>query len=328
MKRKPQPSEQQKQHAGFQKAVPEFLCSVRFKPSIPPLHVGPHIFDPPVHLDDGRTEGFRPGAICYDACSYRYTEMEAAYKWKPPGEYDNYLMTDTQMLDFVVEDDQGNPVLEPFIDEPDEPISDIEPFLVSLQELRENGGKMRPRPQKKMEFAKPQAVVQEKIASAPKIPRTKEEVEEAIERGFNQDLLKFVHPSKPTLKPLRIIPVYSPEHQSISLVTFDQGPLPTDSLLKAVTSPSEGNETFVWMYEPVQGLRSDLWQFVRDYQVQRVTEETGLMAVLVDEQAETAQIVDISSRFSLRRRRSKASDSLRRMKPKMQVERQIEGEEE
>lgn len=331
-RKRTEPEREHVQPLRFRRSHPEFQCPIEFRNGTPPFPLGPYFFDIPVHLDDGKRPP-RPDAINYDACSYRLTEMEANYQFSLPPIDKLFFMT-SNFFDFVEDVEDWQP-------ESNKPcVDDLAPFLVSIEDLRLNDGRMpsnTPKippsiyvPEREEEASKP-LVEQPVIPDAPRnatptaLPQNRFELARAIERTFNAK--EFVHPYKTGLRIKRSTPILptSSLPQNVAHFVIDQG-VDKESLVKAMTSPSDPSETFVWLYAPIEreigGGEGQVYQFQRDFTVQRNIKPENLLTLYYPKSGgEEAQLATITNQFNLRRNRGKASDSLRRARPRLTVER-------
>ena len=170
--------------------------------------------------------------------------------------------------------------------ESDKPcVADLAPFLVSIEDLQLNDGKMPPNTPKippsvySPKGAAPEHLVEQPIISHVSkkrtlvaLPRNRSELAHAIEETFNPK--ELAHPYKLGLKIKRSTPILPANSlpQNVAHFVVDQE-VGKDSLVKAMTSPSDPLETFVWLYAPVEGeIVKDgrqVHQFQRDFTVQR-----------------------------------------------------------
>jgi hypothetical protein len=329
-RKRTEPEGEHAQARRFRRSHPEFQCPIEFRNATPSPSLGPYFFDIPVHLDDGKRPP-RPDAINYDACSYRLTEMETNYQFSLPPIDKLFFMTGS-FFDFVEDVEDWQP-------EGDEPcVTNLAPFLVSIDDLKLGEGrvassapKIAPLNLPREEKEGPVPLVEHEIAPQVSkrpfdvLPRNISELARAIERTFNAN--EFVHPYKTGLRIKRITPILPTTSMppNVAHVVVDQE-VREASLVKAMTSPSDPTETFLWLYARGEGRGSEdgkqVYEFQRDFTIQRNIKPDNLLVLYYPKAREgEAQAATITNQFNLRRNRGKASDSLRRVKPKLVVER-------
>lgn len=324
------------------KKAPEFICSIRYKTPLPELALPPIIIPPPFvfHSDEPRGD-----VINLDMCRYRVSEAEAAYQYSIPDQ-SRALLEETDLFDFVDIEERwikgkGECYRKPLegMAEGDDAI-----FLVPLEELRQIEGKVNipipekreaPRPRDTMLFPSKNAStdaslgLQDSNIAASKrslpevmpVPRTRSELARAIDRTFAvKGISGYRNPYKPNLKLKRSVSLLPATNYPVSMAfcTFDQ-PTSDRSIMRAMTSPSDSSETFVWLYKPA--LSSGIFEFERDFAVQRNARPDNLLALYTSPTSESAEYSVIASQFNLRRRRGKPSESLRKAKPQLAIER-------
>lgn len=190
--------------------------------------------------------------------------------------------------------------------------------------------------------------------------RNRSDLARLIDRTFlasNSEtfLADLRHPTKPTLKAIssiRLVPTgpssnLPPLH--INLCTFDQDcSQPEGAILKAMSSPSNPEETFIWFYttkDPKgrQQQKQQLYTFERDFDIQRTDRAPPLLACYIPQSSlrmETSadndktigtktdsimySVIDVN--YALKRRRGKASESLRKAQPKLMIHRLLSEE--
>lgn len=251
-------------------------------------------------------------------------------------------------------------------------------FLIPHEELQRTGGKVPPHrmPKPKSHITVPSAPApmqrsmtpQTTVASssATQSPikrqqvRNRSDLARLIDRTFLTSnsktfLTDLKHPTKPSLKAISSVPLIPtgasitlpPLH--VNLCTLDQDcNQPEGAILKAMSSPSNPEETFIWLYTNKDKTKvkhqghQQLYTFERDFDIQRTDRAPPLLAfyipqsLLVNEEDHTKTITKTESimysiidvNYALRRRRGKASESLRKAQPKLMIHRITENDHE
>lgn len=327
------------------KKAPDFICSIRYKTPLPELALPPIIIPPPFvfHADEPRGD-----AINVDMCRYRVSEAEAAHQYSIPDQ-SRVLLEETGLFDFVDIEERWIKGRGECYRRPLEGMAEADDavFLVPLEELRQADGRIDiPIPEKR-EASRPADAApflsksasadvslpsQDSSAATPKrslseampAPRTRSELARAIDRTFAPKATsEYRNPYKPDLKLKRAVSLLPATSYPVSMAycTFDQ-PTSDRSIMKAMTSPADPSETFVWLYKPT--LASGAFEFERDFAVRRNARPDNLLVLYTSPASESAEYSVITSQFNLRRRRGKPSESLRKAKPQLAIERSSE----